>query len=277
MKQNRFNHKWLLALMAPSVGWLLFFFMIPLLSIAVYAFYTRGDYGELKASFTTANFQTALLPIYLQALFRTLILAGTNIMLCLLFGYPVAYYLSFYVPDRRKSTFLLLIILPFWSSYIARAYSLLLLFSENGPVNHALLSLHIIHQPLPLLLTPGATVTGLLYNYLPFMVLSVYIALEKIDRRLIFAARDLGASPISAFKKIVLPLSISGIGTGAILVLVFSVSDYIIPNILGGSRNLLISNVITNQYFSTRNVPLGSALALIFIAAVMGLVVLLYR
>jgi spermidine/putrescine transport system permease protein len=265
------------SLLVPPTLWLLIFFMVPVISIAVYSFYSRGVYGEINVAFTLNNFKEAFSPVYLGALGRTLLLATSNAAISLLIGYPVAFYMSFYVHPKRKHIILLLILLPFWSSYIARIYSWLLLLSQNGPVSRLLLLLHLRHNPLDILFTPEASLVGLLYNYLPFMILAVFISLEKIDRRWLDASKDLGATGVATFRRLILPLSASGMFSGTILVLVFSVSDYIIPNILGGARYLLTSNVITNQYFSTRNVPLGAALTVVFMLTVTVIISILYR
>ena len=256
----------------PAVVWLCVFFLVPLAIISVHSFFERGIYGNVIYRLSLDNFNDIIQTTYFESFARTFILAALNIIFCAVLGYPVAYYISFKAREKYQTILLVIVVLPFWTSYLARTYSWFMLLGENGIINHSLQSLHFIKEPLNMLFTPFSIGIGLLYNYLPFMILSIYVGLEKVDKRLLDAARDLGASKAKAFARITFPLSLSGLINGCLLVFVFSLSDYVIPNLLGGSKYLLISNIIANQFLIARNTPLGAALAISFTIAILFLV-----
>lgn len=275
MTHNRKHFQYLALL--PGMLWIALFFIAPLLIITTYGFFTRGVYGQVIYDFDLNHVRELLNPTYASAFGRSFLMAAANVCLCILMAYPVAYYISFRLQGKLQNLVLIAIILPLWTNYLARTYSWFMILSDNGPINQTLHCLHVNENPIQILFTPVSVLIGLLYNYVPFMVLALYVGMEKIDRNLLLAAKDLGATKLEAFKRITLPLSVTGMINGSILVFVFSLSDYIVPNILGGAKHLLISNVIANQFLVARNVPLGALLATALVLLIFACILLLTK
>ena len=272
----------LATLLTPVTVFLGVFFLLPLLIIALFSFLTPGLYGGVEWAFYHWNYgrifgwADGLIevyePIYLQILARSLGFAAMTVLFCLILCYPVAFWVS-RLPNRWRLFFLYLITLPFFSSLIVRLYAWLLILKPSGILNTALIGAGVITEPLEILYTPGAVVLGMVYVMVPFMFLPLYSAIDNLDRALIEASMDLGATRVQTFLKVVLPQTMPGILGGAVIVFIPSVGNFIVPDVLGGAKGLMIGNLIEQQFLSARNWPFGSALSMIVMAVV--LVVLL--
>lgn len=250
-------------------------FLAPLAIMLVYSFLTRGAYGGVTAQFTAENYQRVLDPLYAAILLRTFVMAGTATLGCLALGFPLALFIS--RAGSRKNLYLQLVILPFWTSFLVRTYAWMFLLRDTGLINSVLLAAGLIHQPLPLLYNDGAVFVGLVYGYLPFVVLPLYATLERLDKSLLEAAADLGARPWMTLTRVVIPLCAPGFRAGALLVFIPCLGAYLTPDLLGGSKTVMVGNVIQNQFTTARDWPFGSAVSLLLIAIVMVLLMLLIR
>ena len=266
----------ILILLSPVVLWLIIFFLLPLISVLIYSFLKRGTYGGIEAQFTLENYQRLIDSIYLGSLWRSVSTAFVCTAICLLVGYPFAYYLAYYRPKYRN-VLLMLVVVPFWINFLIRTYAWILILRTEGLLNSSLSLLIPGFQPLELLNTPFAVQIGLIYGYLPFMILPLYVALEQMDLSLIDAAKDLGASPRHAFWHVTLPLSLPGILAGSMLVFIPTVGAFLTPDILGGGKVSYIGNVIERQFKTARDYPFGSALSFILMIIVLVGTVLYFR
>ncbi len=255
----------------PALAVLALLFLAPMGIIAAYSFLTRGAYGGVELPWTIENYVRLWDPLYGAILLRSLWIAGVSTALCLVLGYPLAYFIS--RAGRRKHFYLLLVILPFWSSFLIRTYAWMFLLRDTGLFNTVLLALGWIREPLPLLYNDAAVVFGLVYGFLPFMVLPLFATLERMDRTLLEAAADLGARPLEAFRRITLPLSLPGIRAGAILVFIPCLGAYLTPDLLGGGKSVMVANLVQNQFTAARDWPFGAAVSLTLMAIV---ILLLY-
>ena len=265
------------ALLAGSLVCLVGFFVLPLGYLLGVSFARRSPYGTVEWILGLANYARAFQPLYLEIYWRSLWMAAATTVLCALLGYPVAYTIARRVPARWKSALLLLAVIPFWTSFLIRTYAWMVILRTEGVANTLLLDLHLIHEPLRLLYTPLAVFIGLVYGELPFMILPLYVALEKIDPSLLEAAEDLGASGRRAFWKVTLPLSRPGLVAGTILVFIPSVGAFITPDLLGGARTMMVGNLIQNQFAMVRDQPFGSAVAFLLTFVVLALLALTLR
>ncbi|HYQ93093.1 MAG TPA: spermidine/putrescine ABC transporter permease PotB, partial [Candidatus Competibacteraceae bacterium] len=238
--------------------WLLLFALIPNLMVIAASLMQRGETDFVNLAFSLESYQRLLDPLYLKVVGSSLYLAAITTLLCLLVGFPFAWLLAS-SSIRWRPLLLLLVIIPFWTSSLVRTYATVIILRTNGVLNEVLLGLGLIAEPLELLYTPIAVLFGLTYALLPFMVLPLYAALEKLDPRLFEAARDLGAGRLRIFTEIVLPLTLPGIIAGSMLVFLPALGMFYIPDMLGGAKNLLVGNLIQDQFLSARNWPLGSA------------------
>jgi spermidine/putrescine transport system permease protein len=235
----------------------------------------RSAHGGIEHGAGAANYARALEPLYLTIFGRSVWLAVVTTGLTLLFAYPVAYWLALVVPARRRNALLALIVLPFWTSFLVRMYAWVFLLRSEGLVN---MTLHALGLPaLDLLYTPTAVLIGQVYGEVPFMVLPLYVALERLDRTLLEAAADLGASPGRTFWSVTVPLTLPGIVAGSVLVFIPSLGAYIAPDLLGGAKSVFIGNLIQNQFAIARDVPFGAALSFLLSALVLLLLVALKR
>ena len=266
----------ILILLSPVILWLLIFFFLPLISVFIYSFLKRGTYGGIEAHFTLENYQRFFDKIYLRILWRSISTAFVCTTICLLVGYPFAYYLAYYRPKFRN-VLLLLVVVPFWINFLIRTYAWILILRTEGLLNSSLSILIPGFQPLELLNTPFAVQIGLVYGYLPFMILPLYVALEQMDMSLIDAAKDLGATSRHAFWHITLPLSLPGILAGSMLVFIPTVGAFLTPDILGGGKVSFIGNVIERQFKTARDFPFGAALSFILMIIVLVGTVLYFR
>lgn len=238
---------------------------IPLLLIVVYSFFTRGRFGGIVWEFTLDNYGRLFEPVYLKVFGTSVLIAGITTILALLIGYPTAYAITRLSPKWRTVA-LVMVVLPFWTNFLIRTYAWIILLNSEGPVNSSLVNMGIIGAPIGLLYTPGAVVIGLLYAYLPLVVLPVYASIERLDRQLLEAASNLGASRIRTFFDVTLPLTLPGVMIGAIFVFVPSLGNFVVPELLGGGKTVMVGNLIRDQFLEARDWPFGSVIALFVIA-----------
>ncbi|HXU37954.1 MAG TPA: ABC transporter permease [Blastocatellia bacterium] len=263
-------------LLSPALLWLLLFIVAPLAIVVIVSIATRGPYGRTVYEFTPSNFLRAFDPLYLRAYWRTAWIATTTTLLCAVVSYPVAYYLALRAPERWKRPLLVLTVIPFWTSFLIRTYAWILLLRSEGVINSALMGTGLIGAPLKLLYSDFAVLVGQVYGELPFMILPIYVALDRLDIRLLEAAQDLGANRFWTFVKITLPLSRPGLIAGIALVFIPSLGAFITPDLLGGAKSVMIGNLIQNQ-FAQLNQPFGSALSLILTIAVLLLLAIAFK
>lgn len=258
-----------LATISPALIWLIIFFVIPLLFIVVVSFSTRGEVGNIIYKFTLENYIRLLDPLYINIFLESLLIAIYTTLLCLIFGYPFAYIIA-NVNKKFKPLLLLLIILPFWTNSLVRTYAIIVLLKTEGIINTLLLHFHIINIPLNLMYNNFAVMIGMLYMMFPFMVLPLYTSIEKLDKRILDAASDLGADPFYKFLKIILPLTKGGIVSGSILVFIPTLGLFFVTDLMGGSKVILMSNLIKNQFLTARDWPFGSAISVILIIVMLS-------
>jgi len=261
--------------LAPSAVFIGVLLLAPLGIVLLYSVMSRGVYGGIEMPYTLENYKLLADPLYLRVLLRSFGIATAATGLCLLLGFPLALFIS--RAGRRKNLYLHLVMVPFWTSFLVRTYAWLFLLRDTGLINTALIAAGIIEQPLPLLYNDGAVLVGLVYGFLPFMVLPLYATLERIDRSLLEAAGDLGASPLQTLLRVVAPLSAPGMRAGAVLVFIPCLGAYLTPDLLGGSRSIMVGNLIQNQFTTARDWPFGAAVSLALMALVMALLLLWLR
>lgn len=254
--------------------WLLIFGLLPYALVTIASFMNHDESHLIKLPFTFAHYIELKNTLYLKIFEKSFYLAGFCTLICLLVGYPFAYAIAS-MSGRFKNLLLLLIIIPFWTSSLIRTYSMITILKPKGIINSLLLWTGIIDKPLPLLFSDTAVVIGLVYNLLPFMILPLLTNIERLDNRLIDAARDLGANRLTTFYKITLPLTMPGILSGCILVFLPAMTIFYIPDLLGGSKSILLGNLIQNQFLVTQNWPLGSAISVVF-TLLLALLLLVY-
>lgn len=261
--------------LAPGAIVILLLFLAPLSIIGAYSFLTRGAYFGLGTPWTIDNYLRVFDPLYGEVLLRSFLLAAIATLMCLALGLPLALFIS--RSGARKNLYLNLVILPFWTSFLVRIYAWIFLLRDTGLINSVLQRLGITHEPLPLLYNDGAVILGLVYGYLPFMVLPLYAILERMDPFLIEASADLGARPMTTFWNIVLPLCAPGIRAGTVLVFIPCLGAFLVPDLLGGGKSIMIGNIVQNQFTTARDWPFGSALSLVLMAIVMLMLIGLMR
>jgi spermidine/putrescine transport system permease protein len=244
-------------------------FLAPLGIVVVYSLLTRGAYGGFSLPWTAESYTRLMDPLYLPILLRSFWIAGASTVLCLLLGFPLALFIA--RSGARRNLYLSMVMLPFWTSFLVRTYAWMFLLRDTGLINSLLIKLGVIHDPLPLLYNDGAVLVGLVYSYLPFMVLPLYGTLERLDGTLLEAAADLGATPWAALTRVVIPLCTPGIRAGSILVFIPCLGAYLTPDLLGGGKSEMIGNLIQNQFTTARDWPFGSAISLVLMGIVMAL------
>ena len=255
---------WLLLL--PATAWLVIFFVAPLVIVLIYAFLERGTYGGVIWIFTVENFQRVFDPLYLDTFLRSVYIAIITTFFCLLIGFPLAFYIATR-PQRKRNALLLALMIPFWTNFLIRTYAWLTLLRTNtGLINVSLMSMGLINKPLPLFGNDFAIILGLVYGWLPDMVLPLYAALERLDWSLIEAAGDLYASAPKIFLRIIWPLALPGVVAGSMLVFIPSLGAFVTPAILGAGKSLMIGNVISNQFLAAHDWPFGAALSTLMMA-----------
>jgi spermidine/putrescine transport system permease protein len=268
---------WLRAalLLVPGWLWLVAFFVVPLGIVGSYAFRPRHILGGVYPGWTLVSVERLLDPLYLGILVRSIVLAGVATLLALLFSYPLAMVIA--RASRWRTLLLFLVVLPFWTSFLVRTYATIFLLRDTGLINQLLLRLGVIHQPLQMLYSSGAVLFGLVTGYLPFLVLPIYASLEKLDPTLLEAAEVLGAGEWRRFWRVTWPLSLPGVTAGTLMVFVPMLGSFLVPDLLGGARVMLIGNLIQSQFTSARNWPFGSALSFLLLGVVLVTMLLRLR
>lgn len=263
--RDRWRGAWLAL---PAIFWLGVFFILPLLIVLVVSFLSRGGGGVGQLPLTPEHYERTF-GVFSSILWRSVWIAFLTTLICLLVGYPLAFFIS----TRRSTTFrqfaLFMVILPFWTNFLIRTYAWRVLLGDQGTINGILMNVGLIEEPLRLLNTQFAVLVGLVYGFLPFMVLPIYASVERFDFRFVDAAHDLGANDWRAFWRVVLPLTMPGVIAGCALVFIPSVGAYVTPDLLGGTNGLMIGNLIQRQFGGSGNMPLGSALSIVMMAIVM--------
>jgi spermidine/putrescine transport system permease protein len=263
-----------LGLVAPGLGWLFVFFFVPIAMIAAYSLARRGAYGSVEWVLGPWNYVQSLDPLYLAVYWRSVWIAAVTTILCLVVGYPAAYTIALKVSPRWKSTLLVLAVVPFWTSFLVRTYAWRFLLQDEGPINAALHFVGLEGQRL--LYTQTAVLLGQVYGELPFMILPLYSAIERLNPRLLEAASDLGADRVRTFLHVTLPLTKTGIVAGIVLVFVPSLGAFITPDLLGGAKSMMIGSLIQEQ-FAQRNQPFGAAVSFLLAAVVLVLLAIAWR
>ena len=257
----------------PAVAWYALFFLAPLGILALFSVSERVGFSEVAYNLNLENFGDLVDPIYVSIFLRTIELAAVGTLVTLLIGFPLAYYIARWA--RYKTLLLLLIIVPFWTSMLIRTYAWLIMLDPGFATFDVLRWLHLAGENPEVLYTSKAVYIGVVYTYLPLMVLPIYAALERMDWSLVEAAQDLGDGPLTSFRRITLPLAGPGIVAGSLLVFIPVLGEYLNPVILGGDKTTYVGNLIGQQFLDSRDWPFGSAMAMVVIA-VMTVVVLLY-
>ena len=259
----------------PSYVYLVLFFAVPFLIVLVYSFASRSSTGRTQLDNWNLNSYRRLLdPLVAEIVLRSLWLAVATTVICLLFSYPFAYFIATRGP-RLRNILLVFVMIPFWSNFLVRTYAWRVLLGSDGPVSQVTQALG--WGETRLLFTASAILIGLVYGYMPFMVLPLYAALERMDWRLVEAARDLYANGWTAFRKVTLPLSMPGVIAGSILVFIPALGAYVTPAILGGARTVLLGDYIVSQFLAARNWPYGSALSVALMAVMLAATLLYFR
>lgn len=256
------------------VSWLLIFVFIPNLMIIGTSFLTRDDADLIEMTFTLSNYEKLIDPLYAKVVWHSFYMAVIATLLCLVIGYPFAFMVA-RMPEKWRPFMLFLVIVPFWTNSLIRTYGLKIFLGTRGLLNEGLLSIGLIEKPLRIMYTEYAVMIGLVYILLPFMILPLYSSIEKLDRSYLEAAKDLGASKLQSFIKVILPLTMPGIIAGCLLVLLPALGMFYVSDLLGGAKNLLIGNVIKSQILNIRDWPFGSA-ASISLTLLMGLMLFAY-
>ncbi|RNE68603.1 spermidine/putrescine ABC transporter permease PotB [Vibrio cholerae] len=260
------------AIVTLIVGWLVLFVLFPNLMIIGTSFLTRDEANLIKFVFTFENYTRLLDPLYGKVMLHSFYMAIVATLICLVIGYPFAYIVA-KMPEKWRPFMLFLIIVPFWTNSLIRTYGLKIVLGTQGILNQALMSLGLIDAPLRIMFTETAVMIGLVYILLPFMILPLYSAIEKLDGTYIEAARDLGANKFQTLVRVILPLTMPGIIGGCLLVLLPALGMFYIADLLGGAKNLLIGNVIKSQVLNARDWPFGAATS---IALTLAMAIMLY-
>jgi spermidine/putrescine transport system permease protein len=257
----------------PAVAWYALFFLGPLGILALFSVSERVGFSTVVYTFQLDNFRDLWDPLYGQVFWRTLKLAFFGTLATLIVGFPLAYYLARYA--KHKNLLLLLIVVPFWTSFLIRTYSWLIILDQDFPLFRALRSIGVVPDDMRILYTEKAVYIGVIYNYLPLMVLPLYAALERMDWSLVDAAQDLGDNALQAFRRVTLPLVMPGVLAGSLLTFIPLTGEYLVPVILGGDLTVYAGNLIGTQFVTSRDWPFGAAIAMVVVGA-MTVAVLLY-
>jgi spermidine/putrescine transport system permease protein len=254
----------------PALAWWVVFFVLPLAWVVVMSFGTRPQVGEggvvSLAEPSLANYAVASTDIFLRVFITTMRTAGLGTLICLIVGFPVAYAIAMHVAPRWRGFVMFLLILPFWTSFLLRTFAWRIILAPGGVFSKTLRSLGVIDGPLLVLDTNAAVQIGIVYNYLPITILPIYVALDRIDKFLLRASMDLGAGKLRTFLSVTLPLSKPGILGGMLITFILAAGDYGVPTILGGTKGLMVGNLVATQILSAQNLPVGAAIAVLLIA-----------
>ncbi|MGX9417863.1 ABC transporter permease [Vibrio sp. RC27] len=262
----------ILGLLSPTSLFLFVFFIIPLLTMLTFSFLEAGLYGGVEWNFYHWNygrifgwadgFYEEFDSVYLEIFLRSVGLALVTVVCTFVICYPVAFWMTTLSP-KAKAMFVLLITLPFFVSMIVRLYAWILILRDSGFANQFLQWLGVIEQPISLMFTGTAVIIGMVYIFIPFMFLPIYSSVEKLDKTLIQASQDLGASPITTFRRVIFPMTLPGVAAGSLLVFIPSLGNFVVPNLLGGSKVIMIGNMVEQQFLYARNWPFGAALSMV--------------
>ncbi|MEZ8020581.1 spermidine/putrescine ABC transporter permease PotB [Vibrio splendidus] len=264
------------AIVALITAWLVLFVMIPNIMIIGTSFLTRDEANLIEMTFTLDNYLRLADPLYFKVLMHSFYMAIVATLLCLIIGYPFAYIVA-KMPAKWRPIMLFLVIVPFWTNSLIRTYGLKVVLGTQGVLNKGLLALDIIDKPLRIMYSETAVMIGLVYILLPFMILPLYSAIEKLDDTYLEAAKDLGANKLQTLLKVVLPLTMPGIIGGCLLVLLPALGMFYISDLLGGAKNLLIGNVIKSQVLNARDWPFGAATSIALTTAMAVMLYAYYR
>ncbi len=245
--------------LVPLLLWLVLFVIAPTLMLVVLSFGEQKGLGTIHFTFTLENYADAFKWVWLKVFLISIWYAFLTTVICMVVGYPVAYFIG-RSPEKMRNILLTLVMIPFWTSFLIRTYAWITLLSKDGLINAFLVSAQIVPEPITMLYTPFAVVLGLVYNYLPFMILPIYTSVERLDNAMVEAAYDLGAGPVRAFSQVIIPLTKPGIAAGALLVFIPAIAMFAITTLMGGGDEPTIGEVIYKQFTSGRNQPLGAAL-----------------
>ncbi|HHY38443.1 MAG TPA: ABC transporter permease [Clostridia bacterium] len=260
----------------PISVWVTLFVVTPLAIILYFSFLKSGLYGEIIPTLTLENYRAVIEAGYQGILFRSFLFTVTATALCILLGYPVAYWIAIY-GGKWKTYLMFLVVLPEWTDYLIRLYALKNIVSSTGMLNGLLTRLGLISSPLDLLYTPFAVMLGLVYTWLPYMILPIYASLSGLDPNLLKAAADLGATPLQRFFTVTLPLSKGGVFAGTILVAIPCLGEWLVPHLFGGDRVMMVGSLVAFKFTKVGNIPEGSSLALMLTATVLLLIYLLIK
>lgn len=285
MESNREKRR-LAALLAPGTLFLGIFFLGPLVTMILFSFLEPGLYGGVEWNFYHWNYGRILGwadgeweefdPVYAAIFFRSVRLALTNVVITLIICYPAAFWVR-QLPERWRTFVVFIITLPFFVSLVVRLFCWVLILRPSGFLNTTLLGLGIISEPIDIIYTETAVLIGMAYILLPFMFLPLYASIEKLDHSLVEASSDLGARPWQTFFKVILPVTLPGIAAGAVLVFIPSLGNFIVPDLLGGAKVLMIGNLVEQQFLSARNWPFGAALSVMIMLVMFMLIVFYLR
>jgi spermidine/putrescine transport system permease protein len=266
------------SLIAPAFLWIVGFFVIPLLFMVAYSF-ARNDPQEfftVEFGLYFDQYRRLWDGLYLSIYRDTFVMALAGTALCLLIGYPFAYFLATR-GGKHKTLLFLLVIVPFWTSLLIRTYSWVLILGEQGPLSDVMSGIGVISEPLDILYTSGAVLVGIVYDYLPLMVFPLFVSIERVDRSLIEAGRDLGATRWQTFRGITLPLTMPGVMTGCLLTFIPMMGEYVVPTILGGAKSFLVGSLVANEILTAIDWPFGAAVSMGLIAVMLVIIFLYLR
>jgi spermidine/putrescine transport system permease protein len=264
-------------LLAPAAFWYVAFFVVPIGFIAAFSFLTSADFGGISYQLSLENYQRLTQSsVFLKVFANTIWMAAGGTVLCLVIGFPLAYFLATRA-GRWKSLLLVMLIVPFWTSSLTRTYAWLILLGNHGPLATLLTQAHLLNGDLNFLYSYNAILLGVTYNYLPLMIFPLYVSLERLDKRLIEAAKDLGAGRWRTFRRVTVPLTMPGIVIGCLLVFIPLMGEYLVPSILGGARSFMIGNLIGDEFISSHDWAFGSALAMGVILILLVLIAIYFR
>lgn len=249
------------SMLSPTLFWLLLFLLVPLGFITVISFTTNLGFGGILYEFSTEAYRLAFSAIYAKVIWNSLLWSGIGTILCLIIAYPFAYFIAH--AGKWKNLLLLLVMVPFWTNFLILIYAWIVLLNSKGVINNLLLSIGLISEPIAMLYTPYAVVIGIVYGFLPFMVLPIYASIEQLDHSYLEAAEDLGAGPVKAFIRVTLPLTAPGIFAGILLTFIPALSVFVITDLLTGGKLLMVGNIIRDAFIVEMNWQLGSALSLL--------------
>ena len=264
--KRRAMPKWSMA--APAMAWWLFFFVVPGAWIAFYSLGTKPPPGGGAVSMETlsiANYVAVTSELFLRIFWITIRTAGIGTIACLLVGFPVAYAIAYHVRPQWRVGLLFLLVLPYWTSFLLRTFAWRIILAPEGWLSQTLRHVGVLDMPIGLLDTNAAVQLGIVYNYLPLMILPIFVALDRIDPALRHASMDLGAGPLRTLFSVTIPLAASGIAGGVLLTFILAAGDYVVPAILGGAKGLMVGNLVATQILASQNLPMGAAMAILLI------------